>query len=183
MMGAMLRFTSATVRRGARGLASGAAQLTRLQRFKEHVYALHTEDPAQWTDRTLSRHFGVPLERMQALLVLQQLEQKEGPVDDDDIELADEVEELLTPDDVVSTANARRLASLDEALARSSAPHILLLRMSDAQEDVLVGELAARLGVSSLDAADAIDRLDAAASALIAGLSARQKTELAAAMS
>lgn len=178
----MLRLASATVRHRARGLASGAAQLTRLQRFKEHVYALHTEDPVQWSDRTLSRHFGVPLERMQALLTLQQLEEKEGPVNDDDIELADDVEELLTPDDVVSAANARRLASLDEALARSSVPDVFLLRMSDAQEDVLVGELAARLGVSSLDAPDATDRLDAAASALIAGLSARQRTELAAAI-
>lgn len=175
----MLRLASATLRRG---LASGAAQLTRLQRFKEHVYALHTEDPVQWTDRTLSRHFGVPIERMQALLVLQQLEEKEGPVDDEHIKLAEDVEELLTPDDVASAANVRRLASLDEAVARSSAPDIFLVRMSEEQEDVLVGELAARLGVSSLDAPDAIDRLDAAASALIAGLSAQQRTELAAAI-
>ena len=162
-----------------RRLCAPAGELTRLQRFKDHIYALHTSDPSQWTDRALSRQFGVPLGRMQALLALQRLEELEGPVDEEAEALAEEVEQLLTPENLASSANARRLAALDGALQQSM-PNVSMLRMSDQQEDALVGELAVRLGVASLDEPDALERVDAAISGVLDSLTPKQRAELVA---
>jgi len=168
------------LRRGARGMAS-SADLTRMQRFKDHVSALYQQDPVTWSDRTLARHFGVPLDRMQAMLMLQRIEQAEGGVDEADIYRADEAEDLLTPDDVLTGAAAKkRLAALDRALARAQVPTTLMFRMTHEHENTLVTELASRLGVSNLDDADATERLDVAVSGLLAGLSAEQRAELTA---
>jgi len=142
-----LGLRAAALRRGlSRGVNVGA-KLTRKQTFKEHVFKLHQMDPERWTERTLSRHFMVPLENMQAMLALQTLEQAaadspEG-IDEELIEIASHMEEYL--DDEVNTAVDGRMLSM--ALPQPPPePPVALDRLDSEQESWLLSNAAGRLG-------------------------------------
>jgi len=168
----------------ARSLSTDAGILTRLARFRRHAAALHASDPATWTDRTLSRHFGVPLDRVQAVLALQQIEaeaEAAGELDADADDLDAQVEAILVPDDA-EQLHAATLRRLDSAAA-AAGPDPTLRQLSRGHEEALASRLAERLGAGgSLDDAEARASLGRAAAALLEGLTAEERAELAAAV-
>ena len=76
-------------------LRGTATHVARRQHFKKHIFNLHVADPDRWTDRALSREFGVELPRIQAILALERIEATAGPLDPELVELEDAVEESL----------------------------------------------------------------------------------------
>lgn len=94
-----LRRASALLGHGAMRSVRASSHVARRQHFKKHVFNLHIADPDRWTDRALSREFGVELPRIQALLALERLEAESGIIDPELIELEEAIEEYLVPDD------------------------------------------------------------------------------------
>ena len=142
----------------ARLLATSATHAlpTRKQHFKEHLHKLREQDPARWSARALSRHFGVPLENIEAMLTLQALEaeRKEsgGALDAELLELADDAEEYLESEFAESAPAAEELAKgagatlgASETLYDDDAPPSVTLEdMSLEHELALVGAVVAR---------------------------------------
>jgi hypothetical protein len=142
----------------ARLLATSATHAlpTRKQHFKEHLHQLREQDPARWSARALSRHFGVPLENIEAMLTLQALEaeRKEsgGALDAELLELADDAEEYLESEFAESAPAAEELAKgagatlgASETLYDDDAPpSVTLEHMSLEHELALVGAVVAR---------------------------------------
>ncbi|KOO53027.1 hypothetical protein Ctob_013235 [Chrysochromulina tobinii] len=150
----------------ARLLATSATHAlpTRKQHFKEHLHKLREQDPARWSARALSRHFGVPLENIEAMLTLQALEaeRKEsgGALDAELLELADDAEEYLESEFAESAPAAEELAKgagatlgASETLYDDDAPpSVTLEHMSLEHELALVGAVVARLSLDELSA-------------------------------
>ena len=142
----------------ARLLATSATHAlpTRKQHFKEHLHKLREQDPARWSARALSRHFGVPLENIEAMLTLQALEaeRKEsvGALDAELLDLADDAEEYLESEFAESAPAAEELAKgagatlgASETLYDDDAPPSVTLEdMSLEHELALVGAVVAR---------------------------------------
>ena len=135
-----------SLRPAARSLSIGA-KLTRKQTFKSHVYQLRMNDPDRWTDRTLSRHFQVPLENMQALLALQEMEAEASRtadgIDEDLSEIAADMEEYL--DDEANSVLDNRMLSMAEPKPPPE-PEAALESLDSEQESWLVTAADQRLG-------------------------------------
>ena len=149
------RLALSRVGSAGRSLCTGTgAKLTRKQYFKDHVHKLHNEDPDRWTDRVISRHFGVPLENIQAMLALQDLAQdaakERGALDPAMLEIASDFEEYL--DDEVPSPGAEDALLTRSALLTKHVrdpvppPSPELDNMSVAQESRLLSSAVLRLG-------------------------------------
>lgn len=133
---------------------------TRKQAFKDHCMQLRKQDPKRWTARVLSKHFGVPLPNMQAMLVLKGFEEEEAQkaaIDAELVQLADDAEEYLDTETAAITAppRAARAPAAEpttfydrEAAAAVPSPPLssTLASMTEEQEAALVAAVAARFG-------------------------------------
>ena len=81
---ALSSWSTRVLSRCASGTGATRALPTRKQVFKEHLVKLREQDPDRWTTYALSRHFGVPLTNVQAMLTLYDAD-KSGSIDLDEL--------------------------------------------------------------------------------------------------
>jgi len=128
-----------------RRLSTAPQQLTRSQKFREHIFSLHAEAPARWTDIALAQHFQVPLASIQGVLALQELEAErasKGPLDAELCALGDDIEEYLDED-----APPARSSMSAAAVSQASVGRIET--MSSDQERLLAGLVARRYATAA----------------------------------
>ena len=129
-----------------RRLSTSHALPTRKQHFKEHLYQLRSKDPDRWSARALSRHFGLPLENVEAMLTLQVLEAERSVLDPELVELAEDAEEYLDSEFAQSVPPPAAEEPKKLVADEPAPPSVALEQMSLEQELALVGAVAARYG-------------------------------------
>jgi hypothetical protein len=133
--------------------ASSLPQLaTRKQHFKEHIWKLQQKDPNRWTSYALAQHFQLPLENVQAMLTLQELEAAAGEIDEDLIGLAGDAEEYLDSefDDSAAPPPPTSSQKQEESGDGEDVPSLQQLeRLSHEHEIALVAAVADRFGAKS----------------------------------
>ena len=172
-----------------RAISGLAALPTRKQYFKEQVVKLRQADPDRWTAHALARHFGVPIENMQAMLALQAVEVERAgssELDPELVELAEDAEEYLESEYAETLApqtnNLAKATGATESFFDGDAPDvpgITLDKMSLEQEHTLVAAVAQRFGGAARPGVGRGEAMGTAVSTAIRGLSVGEMRHLA----
>lgn len=126
---------------------SATGGVARKKRLKQHLLALHRTDADRWTPHALSGHLGVPLENMQAVLTLDDLEKEGGPAD----ELGPAFSQLAL--DAEEYIEDEYLESPPATVTDADSPSFGLQQMSLEQEARLVAAVATRFDAPEIGAA------------------------------
>ena len=146
----------------------------RNQSFKQHLHKLNQTDPTLWTDRTLARTFHLPLENVQALLALVNLETQGQEIDPQFLELQNDIDHLLDEADVEKQKqDQKNCKAAAHAVEAVQLPDPRLDRMTPQQEDEL-----ARVFIDTFGQQSTHDTMFSSVQALVRSLSEEERRAL-----